>query len=160
MSVAGMSIRAGELHMAVVTEPTQAGLIAVATAGATSKLTFSDNLSGASRLIDLKERIRQDLREWNVSSLHVLETSKHANWKYSSAVVRVLAISAAMYAAAEEDLTFSLVKPNSVAKLALSPKLDSIDPGLFGLTARPTHWNAGLGQAYATAAAGLPIGLG
>jgi hypothetical protein len=155
MSVAGMSIRAGELHLAVVSEPAAATAIAQATIGGTSKLTFSDNLSGAAQLVDLKERIRQDLREWKVSSLHVLETSKHANWKYSSAVVRVLAISAAMYAAAEEDLAFSMMKPTAVAKLALSPKLDSIEPGLFGLGTRPTHWNAGLGQAYATAAAGL-----
>lgn len=119
---------------------------------ATSKLSFPQNLSEAAQLVDLKDRIRQDLREWGIESILVLGTTKYANWKYADAHTRVLAISAVMYAAAEEQVTYSLAKPSAVGPLVHSPRLDSIDIALFGLGTRPTHWNAGMSQAYATAA--------
>lgn len=152
MRIAGISVRAGDIYMAAVSAPSCDRRIADVVAEATDRLSFSENLEGAVQLLELKERVRQNLREWDVATVGVLGTNQHTNWKYSSAATRVLAISTVMFASAEEDINFSLQKPGPVAKLAVSPKLDSIDESLFGLETRPTYWNAGLGQAYTVAA--------
>lgn len=163
MRTAGVCIRAGQLYIAGVSAPLTEARVADAIEDATSKLSFPQNLSEAAQLVDLKDRVRQDLREWGIGSIHVLGTTKYVNWKYADAHTRVLAISAVMYAAAEEQVGYSLAKPSAVGPLVQSPRLDNIDKALFGLEVRPSHWNAGLAQAYATAAwalQGTPNGRG
>lgn len=148
----GISIRSGELFLAALTESTIAGRPADAIDDAWTKITASGNLLGPEQLFDLKNQIQADLREWNVSSVGLLDTGKHAQWVYSQAHRRILSISAVMYACVEENIKFSVVKPGDAGKVALSPKLVQIDHSRFGLTKQPTYWNTGLGEAFAVGA--------
>lgn len=148
----GVSIRSGNLFLAGLTEATVAGRAADAIDDAWTKLTPSGNLMGPEQLFDLKNRIQADLREWNVSSVGLLDTGKHAQWVYSQAHKRILSISAVMYACVEENIKFSVVKPGEAGKAALSPKLVQIDHSLFGIDKQPTYWTTGLGEAFAVGA--------
>lgn len=152
MIAVGISIRSGNLFLAGLTAPTVAGRPADAIDEAWTKLTPSGNLTGSEQLFDLKNQIQADLREWGVSSVGLLDTGKHAQWVYSQAQKRILSISAVMYACAEENIKFSVVKPGDAGKAALSPKLEKIDHSLFGLNKPPTYWTTGLGEAFAVGA--------
>lgn len=138
--------------MAAVTPPSVDGRSADAVQGACGRISPSTNLMGAAQLLDLKVRVQADLREWGASRVALLGTGKHANWVYSQAQNRILSISAVMYACAEEDIEFFVVKPGDAGRAVLSPRLDNIDPGLFGLHSKPTYWTTGLGDAFAAAA--------
>ena len=152
MIAVGISIRSGDLFLAGLTEPTVAGRPADAIEDAWTKLTPSGNLTGPEQLFDLKNQIQADLREWNASSVGLLDTGKHAQWVYSQAHKRILSISAVMYACVEENIKFSVVKPSEAGKAVLSPKLEQIDHSLFGLNKQPTYWATGLGEAFAVGA--------
>lgn len=152
MIAVGISIRSGDLFLAGLTEPTVAGRPADAIDNAWTKVTPSGNLMGPEQLFDLKNQIQADLREWNVTSVGLLDTGKHAQWVYSQAHKRILSISAVMYACVEENIKFSVVKPGEAGKAALSPKLMPIDHSLFGLKKQPTYWTTGLGEAFAVGA--------
>lgn len=148
----GISIKSGDLFLAGLTKPTVDGRPADAIDNAWNKLSPSGNLMGPEQLFDLKNQIQADLREWNVSSVGLLDTGKHAQWVYSQAHKRILSISAVMYACVEENIKFSVVKPGEAGKAVLSPKLVQIDHSLFGLNKQPTYWNSGLGEAFAVGA--------
>lgn len=138
--------------MAAVGLPTIGGRAADAVEGASGKISPSQNLKGAAQLLDLKNRVQADLRDWGVSSVALLETGKHSQWVYSQAQSRVLSISAVMYACAEENVEFFVIRPGDAGRLVRSPKLDKISPELFGLGIKPTYWTTGLGEAFAAAA--------
>lgn len=148
----GISVKSIDIFMAAVGVPTMDGRVANAVDGASGKISPSQNLKGAEQLLDLKNRVQADLRDWGVSSVGLLETGKHSNWIYSQAQSRVLSISAVMYACAEENIGFFVVKPGDAGRQVLSPKLDAIRPELFGLGSKPTYWTTGLGEAFAAAA--------
>lgn len=147
----GVNVKSNDIFMAAVGMPTAEGRAADALEGASGKISPSQNLKGAAQLLDLKNRVQADLRDWDVASVGLLETGKHSQWVYSQAQSRILSISAVMYACAEENVEFFVVKPNNVGRLVLSPKLDKINPELFGLDSKPTYWTTGLGEAFAAA---------
>lgn len=148
----GVNVKSQDIYMAAVTPPSLDGRAADAVHGASGRVTPSTNLKGAAQLLDLKVRVQADLREWGASHVSLLGTGKHANWVYSHAQNRILSISAIMYACAEENIEFSVVKPGDAGRAVLSPKLDNIDLELFGLDAKPTYWTTGLSDAFAAAA--------
>ena len=154
----GISIKSQDIFMAAAAVPTDEGRVADAVDGAFGKIAPSSNLTGASQLLDLKNQVQADLREWGATTVGLLDTGKHAQWVYSQAQRRILSISAVMYACAEENIEFHIIKPGDAGRAVGSPKLDKIQPEIFGLANKPTFWTTGLGEAYAAAIPSLVRG--
>lgn len=148
----GVSVKGNDIFMAAVGLPTEEGRVADAIAGASGKISPSENLKGAVQLLDLKNRVQADLRDWGTSSVCLIETMKHSQWVYSQAHSRILSVSAVMYACAEENVEFFVVRPGDAGRVILRSKLDKIEIDVFGLDSKPTFWTTGLGEAFAAAA--------
>jgi hypothetical protein len=152
MNVVGVHIQSGFIHLASVSLQDDDFGCPQRIAGASDRLKFSVNHEGADQLVDLKDRVRQDLRDWNIDSVSVLETSKFAQWTYAHATTRILAISAVMYASFEERTSYELSKPNAVKRHWSIPDLADLDSRMLGFDSPPAYWTTGLADAYATAA--------
>ncbi|POH67781.1 hypothetical protein C3B60_06050 [Cryobacterium zongtaii] len=146
----GVHIQSGFIHLACVSLQDGSGF-PQRIVGASDRLKFSDNYEGADQLVDLKDRVRQDLRDWNVDAVGLLETSKYSQWTYAHATTRILAISAVMYACVEERSSYDLLKPTSVRKHFSLKDLSQLDSTDVGFESSPAYWTTGLADAYATA---------
>lgn len=151
----GVSIKGSDLYLAAITRTEEDGRYASALPGSFGKLSPSVNLEDEFRLLDIKKRIGADIREWGAVMVTLLDTAKYSQWVYSQAQNRILSIGALMIACAEADVSYSVVKPLVVSRSIQCPKLDTIDPQMFGFTEKPTYWNAGLGEAFAVASVRL-----
>ena len=147
----GVSIKGSDLYLAAITYSKEEGHYRSALPGSFGKLSPSTNLAGEVQLLDTKKRIGADIREWDATAVTLLDTAKYSQWTYSHAQNRILSIGALMIACAEEAVIYNVVKPSAVGRAVSSPKLDSIDPQIFGFTEKPTYWSAGLGEAFAVA---------
>lgn len=154
----GVSIKGADLYLAALTSPEMDDHFGYALPGSFGKLSPSPNLVGEKQLLDTKNRIRADIREWGASTVALLDTTKYSQWIYAHAQKRILSIGALMLACAEEAISFSVVKSSDAGRVVKSPKLVSLDPQKFGLVDQPTYWNAGLGEAFAVASVNLQKG--
>lgn len=152
MNVVGVHIQSGFIHLASVSLQDGDSGYPQRIAGASDRLKFSDNHEGADQLVDLKDRVRQDLRDWNIDGVAVLKTAKFGQWTYAHATTRILAISAVMYASFEERTSYELLKPNAVKKHLSIGDLADLDSEVLGFDSPPPYWTTGLADAYATAA--------
>lgn len=101
--------------------------------------------------------MQQELRDWDIKSITLVDTIKYAQWKYADAYSRVLSLSAVMYAAAEANLPYVEVKPGTIGKYLLSPKLENFDPTSLNFANAPKYWTTGGLDAYAAAAYGARL---
>ncbi|MGC0368200.1 hypothetical protein [Microbacterium sp. SLBN-111] len=114
--------------------------------------TYPGDVSDPAALLELTLRIRQDLRDWSVHGIVLLETTKYANWSYSQAQQRVLCVAAVMLAAAEEGIHYEVSRAAIAGAHVLSPKLENFSPDVIGLGSAPKYWTTGAREAYAAAA--------
>lgn len=151
MKYVGVSIRGKDVNLAVLErDPGDPGFgLAI---GEFSRQSFPGDPSEPGNLLELTQRIRQDLRDWQTQAVVLLETTKYANWTYSHAQARVLCIAALMLAAAEETILYEVPKPAAIGAHLSSPKLDALNPSTFGLDKSPKYWTTGARDAYAAAA--------
>ena len=57
-----------------------------------------------------------------------------------------------MFAAAEETIHYEAPKPTAIAAYLMSPKLENLEPSVFGFDKAPKYWTTGARDAYAAAA--------
>jgi hypothetical protein len=151
MNYVGVSIRGNDVNLAVLERGS--GDVGFGLAiGEYSRQSFPGDPGDPANLLELSQRIRQDLRDWQTGAVVLLETTKYANWTYSHAHVRVLCIAALMLAAAEESIPYEVPKPAAIAAHVLSPKLDALEWSVFGFDKPPKYWTTGARDAYAAAA--------
>lgn len=155
MTSVGVNIKGADLYMAAIVAPMAVDMLGSVRPNAFGKVSPSQNLVGEHQLLDLKNRVQADLREWGASTVTLLDTTKYGNWVYAHALKRIFSISALMLACADESIVFRTIKPAEAGRVVLSPKLDKIDPRQFGLSGNPTYWTTGLGEAFAAAATSI-----
>lgn len=151
MRYVGVSVKSSDVNLAVLErEPGDPGFgLAI---GEFSRQSFPGVPGDPTNLLELTQRIRQDLRDWDARAVVLIETTKYANWTYSNAQVRVLCIASLMLATAEETIPYEAPKPTAIAAHVASPKLENLDPSAFGFDKTPMYWAAGARDAYAAAA--------
>jgi len=154
MRFAGIAVKAGTIHMAVVERDAGQDGVGIAVELAFSRLSPRPGSLTAPVLRELKEQVQQEIRDWDIQSITLVDTTKYVQWKYADAYARVLSISAVMYGAAEADLPYVEVKPSVIGKYLLAPKLETLDPALLGFSKAPKYWTTGGFEAYAAAAFG------
>lgn len=153
---AGINISGNYVHLAGIDWDDGAQLI-TALPGSPNRIEIAlRDGSLPADLVDLKDRIRMDLRDWQVEGVAVVQTAKNANWVYSHAFTRAAVVSAVMIASVEGRIQFTLVKAPKIGAALQHPKLETLPPGRFGLQAGEKYWTTGLREAYA-AAAYLPL---
>jgi len=151
MKYVGVSVKGSDINLAVVER--HHGDPGFGTAvGEFSRQGFPGDPSDPASLLELTQRIRQDLRDWNAQAVVLLETTKYANWTYSHAQMRVLCIAGLMLAVAEETILYEAPKPTAIAAHLTSPKLENLQPSVFGFDKPPKYWTTGARDAYAAAA--------
>lgn len=143
--------------MAVVERNANANGLGTGLDAAFCRLSQPSSPLQTSGLRELKDRVQQELRDWNIQSVTLLATTKYAQWKYADACSRVLSISAVMFAAAEADLYYAEAKPTTIGKYLLSPQLKKFEATALNLSASPKYWTTGGREAYATAAYGARV---
>lgn len=153
MRAAGVNVKGGHVLLAVVDEPTDGGL-GTPVPGASGRILANPGLSDAARLMDLKNRLLQDLRAANADAVGLLATRSYGGWKYKDAYSRVVAICAVMMACQELGIAYEEIKSARVAKAVGVPAADlkSVDQRLFGFAMAPTYWTTGLAEAFSAAA--------
>ncbi len=147
-----MSVRGADVNMAVIDREAGTEGYGLAVSEAFSRQSFPGETADPDVLLEFTQRIRQDLRDWNIQGVTLVETTKYSNWVYSQAYQRVLCIAGLMIAAAEEQLAYEVVKPPAVGTYLQSPKVEAIEPIVFGFEAPPKYWTTGAREAYAAAA--------
>lgn len=152
MRYVGVFVKGSDVHLAVIErEPGDEGH-GTAVAEAFSREEFPGDSADPSTLLELTQRIRQDLRDWGIHRVVLMETTKYSNWVYSQVQQRVLCIAAVMIAVAEEGIPYEVSKPSTVGVHLSSPKLENLEPGVFGFDKAPKYWTTGARDAYAAAA--------
>lgn len=152
MRYAGVFVKASEIHLAVVDRDTGSEGYGSAVPDAYSRENYPGSPSDPSKLLEFIQRIRQDLRDWSIRGVVVIDTTKYSNWVYMHAQQRVLCIAAVMVATAEESIPFEICKPGIVGTHISSPKLEKLEPNVFELQGNPKYWTTGAREAYAAAA--------
>lgn len=151
MKFVGVSIKGSDVNLAVLErDPGDAGFGSAI--GEFSRQSFPGEANDPANLLEMTQRIRQDLRDWDARAVVLIETTKYANWTYSQAQVRVLCIASLMLATAEETIPYEVPKPTAIAAHLSSPKLENLDPSAFGFNKAPMYWTTGARDAYAAAA--------
>jgi hypothetical protein len=117
----------------------------------------SESLPDEKRILDIRDRVRQDLRSICPDAVALVSTRQYAGLRYKVALSRITAHSAVMIACAEEDVPFKEEKTEDIGRLTGVPakRLSSIPYSLFGYSAQPTYWTAGLSDAFGAAASKL-----
>jgi len=159
MRFAGVAVKAGTIHMAVVERDADQDGFGVGIDSAFSRLTPPSGPRTASGLRELKERVQQEIRDWDIRSVTLVDTTKYVQWKYADAYARVLSLSAVMYAAAEANLPYVEVKPASIGKHLRTPRLETLDPATIAFATAPKYWTTGGLEAYAAAAFGARLAV-
>jgi hypothetical protein len=103
----------------------------------------------ATQIFDLKNRLNQTLRDWNVKGVAVLNTTKYGNWTYAAASKRLHAESAVMIAAVETGAEFCLAKQSQVTKFLHTAAISDLTPESIGLPPGTKYWTTGGAEAYA-----------
>lgn len=152
MRYVGVSVKGSGINLAVIDRELGSEGHGSALPNAFSRESFSGDSSDPSRLLELTQKLRQDLRDWSVQGVVLVETTKYSNWVYKQVQQRVLCIAAMMIATAEESVRYEVSKPATVGAHLLSPKLENLEPKTFGLQATPKYWTTGAREAYAAAA--------
>jgi hypothetical protein len=155
MRAAGVNVRSGVVHLAVV-EPGE-NLLGVPVSGVLTKIAPGRGLEGAERLDDLKNRIRQELQTGGVLTIGLVKTRQNGGWTYQKAYDRITAVCAVMAAATEIRAAYSAIKTSDIGHLVGLPAdhLEQTPFQSFGFQSSPTYWTTGLAEAYAAAAAAL-----
>jgi len=154
MTIAGVNVRAGQLFM-VAANIADDGRLANPVLGASSRLAMNSGLTDALALVDLKDRVKQDLRTWGVNAVGLVGTRAYSGLKYKDAYSRIVPICAVMVASAELSVDYEELKTAEIAKVVGVPaaNLKSVTLSRFGFEERPTYWTSGLAEAYGAAAA-------
>lgn len=152
MRYVGVSIRGSEVNLAVVDRQSGEDGYGRAVPEAFTREAYPGDVSESGALLELTQRVRQDLRDWSVRGIVLLDTTKYANWSYSQAQQRVLCVAAVMMAAAEEGIHYEVSRAALVGAHVSSPKLENFSPGAIGLDSAPKYWTTGAREAYAAAA--------
>jgi hypothetical protein len=154
MRTAGVNARAGCLYLAVV-EPTGDQSAPWRKVEVPTRLVPSAGLDEAPRLVDLRNRLRQDLRSAQVSAVGSVATRKYNNWKYRDAQDRVTLLAAVMFCCVELDIPYFEVKTEDIARTVHAPahQLNKLESAKVGFSAPPLYWTTGLAEAYGAAAA-------
>ncbi|TCC12153.1 hypothetical protein [Kribbella soli] len=149
MRVAGVSIKSGQVYVAVAEQANEPHLLSLPIQPPIRVLA-NDGLDQAHRLTDLADRLQQDFHTHNVERIGLVATRMHANWKYTSAYERVLAISAVMLAGVELDIPYEEIKTERIGKAVEHPAkdLEHISPTAFGWDSPPKYWTAGGAEAF------------
>lgn len=157
MRVLGVSIAGGVLYLATLSnEETPDGVLG-APASDPRRIMPSGSLSDEKRILDVRDRVRQDIRSIRPDAVALVSTRQYAGLQYRNALSRITAHSAVMIACAEEDVSFGEEKTENIGRLTgVPPKsLSSIPYSLFGFSAQPMYWTAGLSDAFGAAACRL-----
>ena len=118
-----------------------------------AKVTIPGSLSEATALTDLSGRVRQHLASYGPNTAGIVETRKYNSWVYRSVYSRVFAVCATFVAASDLNIPCTTVGTEAIARsVNVKPQaLQDLDWSTLGFTERPTHWKAGLADAYACA---------
>lgn len=154
MRVLGVSIAAGILYLATLSSSERTGGPFGVPDSDPRRIVPSESLPDELRILDVRDRVRQDLRSIRPDAVALVATRQFAGLRYKVALGRITIHSAVMIACAEEDVPFSEVKTEDVGRLAGVPakSLSSIPYSLFGYSAQPKYWKSGLSDAYGGAA--------
>lgn len=152
MRYVGVSVKGGEINLAVIDREPGSDGHGSAVPQAFSRESYPGDPSDPSRLLEFIQRIRQDFRDWKICGVVLIETTKYSNWVYTQAQQRVLCTAAVMVAAAEESIRYEVSKPAPVGVYLSSPKLENLEPSVIGFQETPKYWTTGAREAYAAAA--------
>ena len=78
MNYVGVSVKGSDINLAVLERHPGAAGFGTAI-GEFSRQSFPGDPGDPARLMELTQRIRQDLRDWNAQAVVLLETTKYAN---------------------------------------------------------------------------------
>lgn len=152
MAYLGVSIKGSDINLAAIDRsPGQVGN-GLPLKDGFERQSYPGDTSDPTNLLELTRRIRQDMKDWSIEAIVLIDTTKYANWTYSHAQSRVLCIAAVMFAAGEESISFEIVRPSTVGGHLLSPKLEQLDHVVLGFPEAPKYWATGGREAYAAAA--------
>ncbi|RFZ47401.1 hypothetical protein MSS4_03399 [Mycobacterium marinum] len=151
MRAAGANVKSGHLFLAVVDDgdgQVQRVLIPK------HRLTPNDAMPEALRLVDMKNRIKQELEPAHLDTIGLVETRQFNSWQYRQVFPRVAIICALMYAAVELGISFEILTTEKIGKAVQRgpSKLQTFEAAEVGFEAPPTYWTSGLAEAFAAAA--------
>ena len=151
MRIAGINVEGGKLYLAAVTPSSTAKVLAAPIVSGARRLELNTGLDEARGLVDLAERIEQDLRELELQRIALVKTRKTSALTYSEAFSRISIVCSAMWACVACDVQFEEISTSVIAKQvgAEAKRLEDTLPELFGFVSAPTYWRAGMAKAFA-----------
>jgi hypothetical protein len=137
--------------MASATPPVAPPALAIPIAKGARRLEPNGGLDQAHRLVDLAERIEQDLRDLKVERVGLVKTRKTSGLTYTEAFSRIAIVCAAMSACVSCDVQFEEITTTVIAKQVGvdAKRLEDTPPAHFGFDRLPTYWRAGMAKAFA-----------
>lgn len=148
MRVTGIHVSKGSLYVATV--DFLDGNVSQANR---ERVNPSATLRDADAFVDLRDRVRQHLAAQVTSGVGIVETRRHNSWSYRDAYRRVFAVCAVFEASAQLNLACETVKTQHIAENVGLPakSLNELPWDQVGFVDKPTHWNAGFGEAFSCA---------
>lgn len=153
MRALGVVVRGGDLYLACM-DGSGDSLLGIPV-DTSPRVRLNTGLQDAQQAVDLRDRLRQDIRALRPHEIGLVQTRKFNSWKYQDAYSRVVAVTAVMYSAVELEIPYCLVKTEEIARIvgAPAPRLEQEEFSRFGFKSAPMYWTTGLAEAYGAAAA-------
>jgi hypothetical protein len=105
----------------------------------------------AHRLVDLTQRVEQDLHDLGIQYVGLVKTRKTSALTYAEAFTRIAVVCAAMSACVACNVPFEEITTTVIGRqVDVDPKhLERTPFTMFGFDTIPTYWRAGMAKAFA-----------
>jgi hypothetical protein len=154
MRILGINVKAGALYLAVVEPSVDGDTLGTPVSRGSARLQPNDTLAPADRMGDIYNRISQEIRAIKPDAVALLDTRKHADWKYADAFSRISLIAAVQLACHDLGIPYDDIKTEPVGRFVKVPAKDlgKLASEVFGFAKDPSYWTTGRSQAFAVAA--------